>query len=91
MSLKKPEEWRVTWGGPSESLVPMESDGWKHRRWAQRREKRSRWMWEVTQGSFEAELYHFLAQLCQLEHRSLTNLPRSTTHPATAFGSDGLL
>lgn len=45
----------------------------------------------VAQGSFEAELYHFLAQLCQLEHRSLTNLPRSTTHPATAFGSDGLL
>lgn len=45
----------------------------------------------VTQGSFEAEPYHFLSQLCQLKHRSLTDLPRSTALPDAAFGPGGLL
>lgn len=38
MSLKKPEDWRVMWAGPSQASILMESDCWKQRGLAQSRE-----------------------------------------------------
>lgn len=58
VSLKKPEERRVTWAGPSQALTLTESESWEHRGWTRSREGGEQVDMGGPQGGFQAQPYH---------------------------------